>query len=84
MDVDGGRAKWAAVVVPALLAGVIFFLLMTLVDRYLFGDEFSWDAVGPTIAVMIVWLGIFAAQRQGWVPYPASPQEKKRRRDRER
>ncbi|SDE35603.1 hypothetical protein SAMN05660485_00682 [Blastococcus fimeti] len=84
MDDGGGRTSWAAVVVPALLAGVIFFLLVTLVDHYLFGEDFGWDAAGSTIAVTVVWIGVGAAQRQGWMPYPTSRRDEERRLDRER
>ena len=61
------RIRLAAVVLAALLAGTFFFALMTLVNRYLFDEEFSLDAIGPTIAVTLAWIGLGVAEEKGWI-----------------
>jgi tellurite resistance protein TehA-like permease len=78
---DGDRMGWAAVVLWAVVAGVVVFVLLTLVNRYVFGEEFSSDATDPALAVTLVWITVGAAQRQGWMRYPDEPRKKGRRPD---
>ena len=81
MDDDGHRMSWAAVVLSAVASGVFVFVAMTLVNRYLFGEDFSWDGLGTATTVTVVWIGIGAAQRRGWMQHPGEPRNGKRRRD---
>ena len=78
---DGDRMGWAAVVLWAVVSGVVVFVLVTLVNRYVFGDEFSWDATDPALAVTLVWITVAAAQRQGWMRDPYEPRNKGPRPD---
>ena len=75
MGDSADKPSWPAVVGSAVLFGTVFFVLVTLGNRYVLGDDFDGGGLGSAIAVTLLWIVKGAAERRGWLPSSARPPE---------